>query len=418
VIQWTLISNNTTDGTRTASAQATFEPKCSEETPRTQPIGIFVTCIERRDSTYDAVFGYENDNPVAESIPVGLANSFAPEPIDRGQPETFLPGRNVQAVTVRGIPADQALTWTLAYEGTRETSSTVGSTATATLASPSCSPPLPPTPPPPNPPTPIPPPNPKPPDPPGPKPPVPPRPLGVFASCVLRLGATYTAVFGYDNLNVGDVIIPIGSHNYIRPGANDRGQPEIFQPGLVSAAFAVRGVPIRQTLRWSVTFGDETREATASADLPQKCETTPPGPLADLKVTKSVKPGVVRIGDRVVFTIVAKNVGRRPMRGVVITDLLHGGRLEILSAATTLGSCRVAAAAAGHRVSCGRGTLAPGESATVQIAVRAVRAGRSPDLATTLFRHSLDATPKNNVAGASVVIRAGPHAARKPKVTG
>ena len=393
VVVWTLTSN----GTRTAAASAAFESKCSDPPPSAKPIGVFVTCIDKHGSTYDATFGYENDNSVAQTIPVGPANFFSPAPSDRGQPTIFAPGRNVAAITVRGIPTSGQLTWTLAYAGTRATLATTGSSATATPSTPSCTP-SPPTPP----------------EPPGPKPPEPPRPLGVFAACVLNNGATYDAVFGYDNLNVGDVVIPIGDRNRVRPGNADQGQPETFRPGLVIAAFAVRAVPVGRPVAWQVTFGDETRVAVATAAFAQKCQTTPIVGLADLSVTKTAKPAVVNVGERVVFTIVAKNIGRRPMTPVVITDFLRDNRVARLSAATTLGTCRVLGASQ-RAIACGRGTLAPGESALVQIAGRAVALGRSVDQATTIFSRIADPTPRNNVAEASVRIRAPAPTPTKPR---
>jgi uncharacterized repeat protein (TIGR01451 family) len=407
---WTLTSS----GTRTATASADDETKCSEPPPPAEPIGVFVTCIVKHDSTYDATFGYENDNAVAETIEVGLGNAFSPAPIDRGQPTIFAPGRNTQAVVVGGIPANTDLTWTVAYAGTLHATATVASSSTATAnpSSPLC--PTPPTPQPPNPQ----PPSPKPPDPPGPKPPEPPRVVGIFAACVLNRGATYDAIFGYANLNVGDVVIPIGSRNYVRPGADDQGQPETFQPGFVPDAFAVRGVPVRQSVTWTLKFGDETRVASAGATLSRKCPTAPIDPFPDLRITKRASPRSVHVGDRVVFTIVVKNIGRRAMSPVAITDRRLDDRVAVLSTSTTLGACRVSASAAQSVSACGRRMLAPGESAVVRIVGRAVAPGRSVDRAVTLFRPALDATPRNNVARASVVIRARPHPRPKPPFTG
>jgi uncharacterized protein (DUF2249 family) len=90
---WTLTSN----GTRTSTASASNETKCSDPPPAAKPIGVFVTCIDNHGSTYDATFGYQNDNNVAETIEIGPANGFSPEPVDRGQPEVFVPGRTTQA---------------------------------------------------------------------------------------------------------------------------------------------------------------------------------------------------------------------------------------------------------------------------------------------------------------------------------
>jgi hypothetical protein len=65
---------------------------------------VSVTCVLDHGSTYDATFGYENDNPGGEMVPVGDANNFSPGARDRGQPTTFAPGTVDDAVTVKGIP--------------------------------------------------------------------------------------------------------------------------------------------------------------------------------------------------------------------------------------------------------------------------------------------------------------------------
>jgi hypothetical protein len=62
-------------------------------------------------------FGYINRNPSAVSIPLGPENSFAPQPLDRGQPTTFLPGRHEHVFTIK-VPATLAgkLVWTVKSE--------------------------------------------------------------------------------------------------------------------------------------------------------------------------------------------------------------------------------------------------------------------------------------------------------------
>jgi uncharacterized repeat protein (TIGR01451 family) len=126
----------------------------------------------------------------------------------------------------------------------------------------------------------------------------------------------------------------------------------------------------------------------------------------------------MHVGHRVVFTITVKNVGHRTMSPVVVTDRRLDDRVEVLSTTSTLGACRVSASASQSRSACGRGTLAPGESAVVRIVGRAVRSGRSVDRAATLFRVLLDATPRNNVARASVLIKERRHPRPKPPFTG
>lgn len=72
-----------------------------------------------------AVFGYKNKKDLIVEIPVGKSNKFTPQPIDRGQPTSFLPGRQRRVFTV---PFDgHKLVWHLA-----------GRTATASSATKRC----------------------------------------------------------------------------------------------------------------------------------------------------------------------------------------------------------------------------------------------------------------------------------------
>lgn len=69
-------------------------------------------CVEHiLGGGYTARFGYSNGNPQSIQIPAGTKNRFTPTPIDRGQPQTFLPGRrrNVFEVFFTG----GNLVWTL-----------------------------------------------------------------------------------------------------------------------------------------------------------------------------------------------------------------------------------------------------------------------------------------------------------------
>jgi hypothetical protein len=247
----TLVWSLTSDQTRSADASAGFEVKCNPDPPPANlvPIGLFVTCVTNHAGTYEAVFGYSNDNRAEQIIPLGLSNTFAPAPSNRGQPTTFEPGTVRNAVTVRGIPDGSSLAWSVMFEKLR--------VAVANESFPrKCEEtPLPPPPPPPKPPE-----------------------SGLFATCVLRLGApTYTAIFGYANASGGDVIIPIGRRNLVAPAPVNRGQPTTFRPGVVLVAFTVRNIPRTQDLTWAVTIRPgEIRTATASARFPRNCITAPP----------------------------------------------------------------------------------------------------------------------------------------------
>jgi hypothetical protein len=65
---------------------------------------------------YELVFGYLNRNPETVEIPVGPDNSVQPGGPDRGQPTTFLPGR--QRIMFRipvAIDFNGKVVWTLNY---------------------------------------------------------------------------------------------------------------------------------------------------------------------------------------------------------------------------------------------------------------------------------------------------------------
>jgi hypothetical protein len=58
--------------------------------------------------------------------------------------------------------------------------------------------------------------------------------------CVQRnANGSYTARFGYDNTTGAAVTIPVGANNYFTPGAQNRGQAPVFNPGRVTNAFSV-----------------------------------------------------------------------------------------------------------------------------------------------------------------------------------
>lgn len=72
-----------------------------------------VSAIRINDGgTLDALFGYQNDNILPVSIPAGPRNFFTPNPQNRNQPETFLPGTYEDVVAARILGAN-AITWSV-----------------------------------------------------------------------------------------------------------------------------------------------------------------------------------------------------------------------------------------------------------------------------------------------------------------
>jgi uncharacterized repeat protein (TIGR01451 family) len=317
-------------------------------------------------------------------IPLGLANTFVPAPGNRGQPTTFETGTVQDAVRVKGIPNGTLLVWGIDFRGNRV------AVASQFLRNKCADTPLPPPPPEPTPPQ-----------------------SGLFATCILRLGApTYDAIFGYANASGRDVIIPIGRRNFVAPAPVNRGQPTVFRPGVVLFSFAVRKIPLSRRLTWTVrTVGGEVRTATVSAKYPRNCITAPPTPSADLMLTKSVSDAQVSAGQRVTYTIHVVNRGPNIALGVRIVDVLDP-RLELLSASSTRGTCTTS----GQRVSCRVLALPPGAGVTVTVAARARGSGTIRNVA--LATHSRgDPTRRNNVDSAVIHV-AGVSGAIKPAFTG
>lgn len=236
-LAWTL------DG-RTATASASFARSCGEPPsapelgPPDRPIGVFVACVTRRGRSYDAVFGYQNENAAPVTIAVGSRNRLTPAPENRGQPTVLLPGNVQRAFVVRDVPVSVALTWSLAHAAVVRSA-----TATASHAQ-RCA-----------------------------ERPEPLAPIGIFA-CVTPRGDSFDVTFGYDNPNRVAVSVPIGIANAVLPLPLGRGQPDVFQPGRVQSAFTVKGVRDSSLVVWTVAFFGRTSLAVSGA-FPVRCGTTP-----------------------------------------------------------------------------------------------------------------------------------------------
>jgi uncharacterized repeat protein (TIGR01451 family) len=390
-----LVWSLTSDQTRTAEATASFPTKCAPppDPPPAElvPIGVFVTCVTNHGNTYDAIFGYENDNRAEQIIPVGLENAFAPSPGNRGQPTTFEPGTVRNAVAVTGIPNGSLIVWRVDHVGVR------AAVANEFLTK-KCDElpvPLPPDP------TPVPP-NPR------------PAESGLSATCVLRQGQTrtYDAVFGYANASEKAVTIPVGRQNLVTPRPIDRGQPSVFRPGIVLNAFAVRNVPRGRDLTWAVRLPNgEIRTTTVSARFPRNCITAPAHQTADLVLRKTVPGGEVFAGQRVTYTIDVANRGPNIALRVRIVDAVDP-RLELLSASSTRGRCTTS----GQRVLCTIAELPPGAITRVVVAVRPRSGGAIANVAAVTHSRR-DPTPRNNV-GRAVIHVSGRAGGLLPAFTG
>ena len=212
-----------------------------------------------------------------------------------------------------------------------------------------------------------------------------PRPVEIAPLCVRRDGATYTAVFSYANLSREDVIIPVGSGNHVAPAPADQGQPTVFRSGIVPFAFSVRDVPVGRDVSWTVASGGQVDTARASADLGRDCSLVSIDGNANLDLTKVARPDSVEVGDRIEYTITVHDAGTTPVFAPVVLDRPLDGRIQLLSAASAAGHCRILGpGASGQRVRCVLRDIAADESAAIVVAARAREPGRTVDRATVL----------------------------------
>src|SRR4051794_33862734 len=97
-------------------------------------------------------------------------------------------------------------------------------------------------------------------------------PVDAVLECVWNnADGTRTAAFGYDNPATTVVTIPVGSDNRFTSKPDDRGQPTVFQPGVVHNAFVITFTG--STATWHLNGADANANPSAtpctSAPVPQ-----------------------------------------------------------------------------------------------------------------------------------------------------
>ena len=101
----------------------------NSQVPECQPVSPIAECVSfDGNGQYTAALGYENKNDFTIDIPLGQNNRISPDPANRGQPTSFLPGRFINVLNTQ---FSNVLDWFLGAEQ-----------ATATTDSPLCSPSL------------------------------------------------------------------------------------------------------------------------------------------------------------------------------------------------------------------------------------------------------------------------------------
>ena len=115
---------------------------------------------------------------------------------------------------------------------------------------------------------------------------------------------------------------------------------------------------------------------------------------ADLSLAMSDSPDPVAPGQTLTYTLNVTNRGGLTAGGVTLTDRLPKG-VRLRSARSDRGRC---IARNNRTVACNLADLAGGESATVTIAVRPLRAGTISNTATVRASQPADPNSQNDVA--------------------
>jgi choice-of-anchor A domain-containing protein len=194
-----------------------FQATCN---PYVKP--VFECIQELPGGVLKAVWGYNNTSNKNQSEPLGTYNKFTPNPSNRGQPVSFLPGRQAYVFTT-DVPASGNLVWTL---GT--------GTATANKNSVRCK-----------------------------------KPITPIVECVEEVGTDkLKAKFSYNNQNAFSVTMPIPTFNYMSPGTADKGQPVNLASGLNKFVYELT-FPKNESRSWTLLAGGNLKTATADKNSPR-----------------------------------------------------------------------------------------------------------------------------------------------------
>jgi len=91
-------------------------PSCEPVSNPNKPVRPILECVQPNgNGTYTAYFGYDNENTVPVTIPIGTDNKFTPAPISGTQPAVFQSGRtpNYPNAAFSVVFNGEELVWTL-----------------------------------------------------------------------------------------------------------------------------------------------------------------------------------------------------------------------------------------------------------------------------------------------------------------
>jgi uncharacterized repeat protein (TIGR01451 family) len=159
------------------------------------------------------------------------------------------------------------------------------------------------------------------------------------------------------------------------------------------------GSTVRIQLQVTLTQAGDTRnvaQVTASTPDPKpannQTSTGTTTEKADVSLTKTASSAKPSIGQKVTYTIIARNAGPALARGVLITDPIPAS-LKYVSAKASAGSCKVAQGA----LVCNVGDIPARRAATVTLKAVVLRVGEAGNAASAVTRYPDDPNTANNL---------------------
>ena len=202
--------------------------------------------------------------------------------------------------------------------------------------------------------------------------------IGVFVQCVQNNpDGSYDATFGYESREHENVTIPVGGRNAFSPAPEDRGQPVVFGPGNVSAAFIVRSIPGGVHLTWRLhPENGLVSSATSDAHSSRKCLSAPPGGGGGT-VEKTVDRRTARVGAVITYRIAVHVHARGFLGALYLRDRLPQGLAFVSRTGVASPGLKkfLASCTRGRTPTCRLSAVPPGVSLSFTVRVRASTSG-------------------------------------------
>jgi uncharacterized repeat protein (TIGR01451 family) len=328
--------------------------------PPPQAITPTLSCVSQiGNGQYRAHFGYTNPNSTQIEIAVGDRNRFAPDPVNRSQPQVFQSGSFANAFEV--VFDGQQTTWTLSGNQVSASSSSTpcpGVLRADKLIQPE--------------------------DDPG------QFQLTIDSSTLLRAQNTRLIA------TTGDTTVQPGNHT-VRETAIAPTNPADYDSSVVCRTDGGGGDIVAQGIGPSLVVPVRAGEHVVCAFLNTRKGVQPPGPEADLAITKVVSQSLAQLGQTVTWTVTLRNKGPATATNIRVQDTLPEGVKYVEGSLSVPGSVTCVAAV------CSIASLAPGQSLTATFRTTATQVGAQVNFVAAKGDQT-DPNPADNAASAELTV--------------